>query len=596
MNAIFERFLTLQDFVVLKRLVAENFKKFLPKYILAIFLMLVGSSAAGLTAWLSKDLIDKVLINRDVQMMYIICISVVVIYVIKGFSSYGQEIILARIGNRIVAETQRKVYNSVIAQDISFFQKNSAADLVTRISYNAQAASSTLNLLAVSFGRDVFTIISLLVVMILQDAVLTCIAFLGAPILFAIVTRLLKKTRELFSSEVKSLSSIIAVMQETVYGIRVIRAFQMENLMRKQMGSSVAAVERLSNRMVSVQAAINPIIDTLGGVAIASVVLYASWSIFYDAATPGQFFSFITALLLITDPARRLARLHISVTASVVGVRMLYDLIDTLPSTPEGIASETLIISEGKISLSGVTFGYDPDKPVLDNINIVALAGQITALVGQSGSGKSTIFNLLLSFWRPQAGVIKIDETDLSMVSQASLYDAIGLVGQDVFLFEGTVAENILHGRPGATKEQMIEAARLASAHDFITALPQGYETSVGGFGGQLSGGERQRIAIARAFLKNPKILLLDEPTSALDVAADLEIRKSIQRLMKGRTTIIIAHRLATIAEANCIYVLEYGRVLESGTHQDLIASQGRYAHLVKLSVNEPHRFFDAAS
>lgn len=585
MNTLFTQFFSPQDFGILRRLVTENFRKFLPKYALATALMLVGSSAAALTAWLVKDLIDNVLINRDIKTMYMICIYVVLIYVAKGFASYGYEVILARIGNQIIAQTQRQVYNSVITQDISFFQKNSTADLVTRISYNTQAVSSALNLLAVSLGRDVFTIIGLLVVMLLQDAALTFFAFIFMPVLLIFITKILKKTRDLFSSEVKSLSSIIALMQETSYGIRVIRTFQIESLMRKQMDASVASVERLSNSMIALQAAVNPIIDTLGGISIAGVILYASWSIFNGTATPGEFFSFITALLLITDPARRLARLRISVAASAVGVRMLYELIDTLPSAPEKVSAKPLTISGGEIILSGVTFGYDPDKPVLHDINIVAQAGQITALVGQSGSGKSTIFNLILNFWRPQVGVVKIDETDLSMVSQASLYETIGLVGQDVFLFMGTVAANILHGKPSATKEQMMEAARLASAHDFITALPHGYETSVGEFGDQLSGGQRQRIAIARAFLKNPKILLLDEPTSSLDVVADLEIQKSIQRLMKGRTTIIIAHRLSTIVEADRIYVIESGRVLESGTHHDLVASRGLYAHLEQLSV-----------
>ena len=596
MKTSLARFFVSQDFIVLRRLVTESFKEFFPKYVLAIILMSVGSSAAALTAWLAKDLIDKVLISRDSRMMYTICAAVVVIYMIKGFASYVQEIILAQIGNRIVAETQRRVYNSVISQGIPFFQKNGTADLITRISHNAQAASSTLNLLAVSLGRDVFTIMGLVVVMLLQDAFLTCVAFLAIPGLLVIITYLVKKARDLFSREVLSLSSIIAVMQETVYGIRVIKTFRMEGLMRKHMDMSVAAVERLSNRMTAVQAAVNPIVDTLGGVAIASVVLYGSWRIFHDEATPGQLFSFITALLLITDPARRIARLHISIAASVVGVRMLYNLIDALPSEPDEATAEALTISGGEISLAGVTFGYEPDKPVLHDVSIVAPAGQITALVGQSGSGKSTIFNLILRFWQPQAGVIKVGDIDLSKASQQSLYDTIGLVGQDTFLFRGTVAENILHGKPNATNEQMIEAARLASAHDFIMALPHGYETDVGEFGGQLSGGQRQRIAIARVFLKNPKILLLDEPTSALDVAADFEIQKSIQRLMTGRTTVIIAHRLATIAGADRIYVLDHGRVLESGTHRDLAASGGRYAHLVQLSITDPNRFFEVSS
>ena len=571
------------DFGVLKRLVAENMRVFLPRYAIAIFCMALVAAATGFSAWIMRDLINKVFIDRDARMMLLICGSVALIYIVKGLASYGQEVILARIGNAIVASTQRKIFNALLAQDVPFFQNSPSSDLVTRITYNAQAASSALNLIATSLGRDLLTVAGLLFVMLSQDVVLTGIALIGLPVLFGVITQLLRRVRTLFGNEVRSVAATVATIQETIHGIRVIKAFRLEDTMRQRMAGSVAAVEKLSNRMVGVQAITVPLIDTLGGIAVSSVIFYGGWRVINEGATPGEFFSFITALLMMTEPARRLARLHLSLAASAVGVRMLYELVDLPPSTIDRADAEPLRITKGNIALSSVSFGYDPESPVLHDINLQAKGGEITALVGLSGSGKSSIFNLIMRFWSPQTGRVIIDGQSLSDISVASLYDHISLVGQDVFLFEGTIAENIMRGRPGASEHDMMEAARKAAAHDFISALPEGYATIVGEFGGKLSGGQRQRIAIARAFLKDAPILLLDEPTSALDAESDAAIKEALARLMSGRTTLIIAHRLATVASANSIYVLDQGRVVEQGKHKELLAKTGVYSRLYEL-------------
>ncbi|MCP8936931.1 ABC transporter ATP-binding protein/permease [Alsobacter sp. SYSU M60028] len=571
------------DLPVLRRLVSENFRRFAPQYAVALALMAIVAVTTGISAWLMKDLINKVFVDRDPWYMWVICGAVVALYTLKGAASYGQEVLLARVGNNIVATMQRRIFDTMLRQDLAFFQRHASSELITRLTQNAQAASVTLNLVATSLGRDLFTLASLLAVMLSQDALLTAIALIGMPVLFLALSRLLKLVRKLFSREVASLASIVATMQETVHGIRVIKAFRLEDTMRARMEDSVSSVERLANRMARVQAGTVPLIDTLGGVAVASVIFYGGWRVIYTGATPGEFFAFITALLMATDPARRLARLNLTLAAASVGVRMLYEMIDSRPVVVDPPDAAPLAVAGGEVRFHGVSFGYDPAAPVLHDVDLVAEAGRTTALVGLSGSGKSTVFNLVLRFWTPQAGRVDIDGVDLAGVTAASLYDQVALVSQDVFLFDGTIAENILRGRPGASEAEMIEAARAASAHDFITRLPNGYETRVGEFGGQLSGGQRQRVSIARAFLKNAPILLLDEPTSALDAESDAAIQKALQVLMKNRTTLIIAHRLATVAAADRIYVLDHGRVAEQGAHAELLRRDGLYARLYQL-------------
>ena len=583
MKSLIELFKRNPDLAILTRLVRENFRAYAFRYALALALMGFVAVSTGYSAWIMRDLVNEVFINHDARMMYVICASVGVIYIARGFAAYFQEVVLARIGNAIIASMQKRIFDAMLGRELAFFQDAGSSDLITRITFNAQAASGALNLIATSLGRDLVTLLSLLYVMFAQDVVLTLIALVGTPLVFLSITRLLKQVRMLFSSEEKSMASIIAAMQETVHGIREVRAFRLEGMMRARLGSSVEAVERLSNRMAAVQAGTVPVIDTLGGVAVASVVFYGGWQVIYAGVEPGGFFAFITALLMLTDPARRLARLHLSLAASAVGVKMIYELVDQAATSPDHAEATPLAVREGTIEVAGVTFGYRPEAPVIHDLSAVIEGGKITALVGVSGSGKSTLFNLCLRFWEPQAGEIRIDGQRLDRVTVASLYDAVAVVNQDVFLFDGTIAENIAMGRPDATREEIEAAAKAAAAHDFILDLPQGYETQVGEFGGRLSGGQRQRISIARAFLKDAPILLLDEPTSALDAESDAAIQEALRHLMRGRTTLMIAHRFASLAHADRILVLDNGRLVEAGTQADLLAEGGIYKRLYEL-------------
>jgi ATP-binding cassette subfamily B protein len=373
-------------------------------------------------------------------------------------------------------------------------------------------------------------------------------------------------------------------MRETAQGVRIVKAFQMEGQQRRRMHQGIEAVERMGNRMVAVQATMNGLVEALAGLAIGSVVLYAGWRNLAFGETPGQFFAFIAALLMASDPLRRLSRLQLQLTAAAAGARAMYDLLDLPPSEPPApSAAPDLAVRGGEIRFEQVRFSYKPGTPVLAGLDLVAPAGRTTALVGASGGGKTTVLNLLQRFWTPHSGRILIDGQDVAEVSLASLRRRIALVSQDVFLFDGTIRDNIRAGRPEASEEEITEAARAAHADDFIRALPNAYDTSVGELGGQVSGGQRQRIALARAFLKDAPVVLLDEPTSALDSETERVIQRALDGLGAGRTTLVIAHRLATVLRADLIHVVDGGRVVESGSHRDLMRAGGAYARLYRL-------------
>jgi len=325
----------------------------------------------------------------------------------------------------------------------------------------------------------------------------------------------------------------------------------------------------------------------LGGFAVAIAITYGGYRVIGTGATPGQFFSFIAAFLLAYEPAKRLARLNIELNSGLVGVRILFEVIDSPPSEPIDDDKLALQIKTPRLEFDDVYFAYRSDEAVLRGLSFVAEPGKLTALVGPSGSGKSTIINLILRFYDVERGKITVDGQDIRQVARRSLRQHIAYVGQDVFLFRGTIRDNIEFGKPGASEDEIVAAAKAAYAHDFIMTFPRGYGTPVGEHGLQLSGGQRQRVAIARALIKNAPIILLDEATAALDSESELQVREAMEHLCQGRTTLAIAHRLHTVSHADRIYVIEQGEAVESGRHDDLLRKGGRYASFYRLQLQE---------
>ena len=548
--------------------------------------MAIVAVTTAASAWLMEAIVDDVIVENDPTKVKLVAGAVVLVFLFKGLATYAHRVILAKIGNSIVAGIQKRLYSHVLSQDLAFHQRMQAGDLVTHMSTNAAAVRGSLDLVITSVGRDLLTVLALVAVMFVKDPMISLITLIVAPIAIIGIGYLVRRVRSVAKAQFSFLASIVSGMQETAIGIRVIKAFNLEGKMSVRMNDAIENVESRANRMAILGARSSPIMETLGGCAIAVVILYAGWSVREHGKSPGEIVSFLTAMLLAYDPAKRLAKVSVQLRQQLVGAGLLYDVLDTEPVLRESENATTLAIGTGGVRLEGVSFSYS-DVPALNDVTLEAAPKSVTALVGPSGAGKSTIVSMIERFADPQSGRITIGGTDIRDVTLHSLREQIAFVSQDTFLFDGSVRENIAFGRDDATDEQIEQAARNANADEFIRAMRGGYDAPVGTDGDNLSGGQRQRLAIARAMLRDAPILLLDEATSALDAQSEAKVQEALERLMQGRTTLVIAHRLSTIRQADMIHVMDAGRVVQSGSHEELIAKGGLYASLHALQFRD---------
>ncbi len=503
--ALIRRLLTEQGFVHWRR------------YAFAFTLMAISAGCTAFSAYLIGEVINQAYVNRNLAGIITIGGITVVLFATKGLATYGHSVILSRIGNRIVADNQRSVFGKLLNEGLGFFSDRHSTEFIARLTAGAAAATQVINLLVISLGRDLLSLIGLVTVMVVQDPYMSFFAFVVAPPAFFVLRKLIRKIYAIARTQFHGGTRIIETLQETLQGIRIVKAFTLEDIMRERFDRNVAAVENEANKMARVSNRASPLMETLGGCAIAMAITYGGYRVINTGATPGQFFSFIAAFLLAYEPAKRLARLNIELNSGLVGVRILFEVLDSPPSEPADNDKPALQVKNARLEFDDVHFSYRSDETVLRGMSFVAEPGTLTALVGPSGGGKSTIFSLILRFYDIERGKIAIDGQDISCVSRLSLRRSTAYVGQDVFLFRGTIRENIAFGKPGASEDEIVAAAKGAYAHDFITTFPRGYDTSVGEHGLQLSGGQRQRVAIARALIKNAPIILLDEATASLD-------------------------------------------------------------------------------
>jgi ATP-binding cassette, subfamily B, bacterial MsbA len=574
-------------YALVRRLLIDEALGYWPRYAIAFLLMGIAAAATALTAYLLGTMTNEAYVKHNFHGIVVIGVIAIVIFAAKGFATYGSAVVLSWIGNSIVANNQRRLFDKLLQQNIGFFADRHSSEFIARLTTGAASVGQVINLLITAFGRDLMSLIGLTIVMVIQDPVMALIGFVSAPPAFYFLRKLIRRVRNIARNQFTGGTRIIETMQEALQGLRMVKAFALEDEMRRRLEKSVAEVQHESNKMARVSNRASPLMEMLGGITVALATIYGGYRVIETGATPGEFVSFLAAFLLAYEPAKRLARLNIDLNNNLVGVRVLYEVIDSPSGEPNDDNLPPLKLTKARIEFADVGFAYRDDTPVLRAMSFVAEPGKVTALVGPSGGGKSTVLNLLLRFYDVGSGRILIDGQTLASVSRRSLRHEIAYVGQIVHLFRGTIRENIALGKLDATDAEVIAAAKAAHAHDFILSFPAGYDTPVGEHGLQLSGGQRQRVAIARALIKDSPIILLDEATASLDSESEQHVQEALAELCKGRTTLVIAHRLSTIMHADCILVVENGAVVESGRHGELLRKGGRYASFYRLQLKE---------
>ena len=572
---------------IVRRLLTEEGVKHWRGYALSFLLMGIAAGCTSISAYLIGQLVNQAYVQRDFAGIVALGVFTVVLFAVKGGSSYGNVVLLSRISNRIVAENQRRVLTKMLNESLGFITAQHSAEYIAKLSAGAGAASGLLNLLITAAGRDLLSLLGLTFVMLIQDPLMSIASFVVAPPAIIVMRKLIRRIHTVTKNRFTGSVQMSRAVQEAIRGIRTVKAFTLEEAMLERLDRAIDVVERESNRMARVANRLNPLMESLGGMAVAIAMVYSGYRVVITGATPGEFFSFIAAFLLAYEPAKRLARLNIDVHSNLFGVKILFQLMDGEPTEPLDDKKPPLRLEQGGIEFRNVRFAYQPDEPVLRDMSFAARPGKVTALVGPSGGGKSTALALLLRFYEPQSGSILIDGQDIAERSRRSLRAQIGYVGQDAHLFSASIRENIAFGRLGAPESAIVAAAKAAHAHDFIMSFPQGYDTQAGEQGFRLSGGQRQRIAIARALIKDAPIILLDEATASLDSESERHIQDAMAHLCEGRTTLVIAHRLGTIMHADCILVVERGTVVESGRHEELLRRGGRYASFYRLQLKD---------
>ena len=565
---------------LVKRLFNDYVRSYKFYIAMAVICMVFAAATTAANAWIMQPVLDDVFLDKNKDMLMILPIAVLIIAIVKGFSEFGQSVLMLLVGQRTIADIQKDMYASLMKADLSFFHNNPSGNLVARFISDVNRLRHSVTTTLTGIAKDTLTLIFLVALMFYRDWELASIAFLIFPLAIYPITRIGRMMRKISAATQNKIGEFSTLLNQTFQGSRQVKAYGMEGYEGERARDYIDEITRLIFKSSRRSTILRPIMETLGGIAVAGVVLYGGIKVIDGETTPGTFFSFLTAFFLAYRPLKSLAGLNSVLQDGLASAERLFRILDIEPKIQDRDNSKTIENVKGTIEFKNVEFAYENKDYILKKISLLIPRGKKIALVGPSGAGKSTILNLIPRFFEVEKGQVEIDGIDIKEIKIGSLRSSMALVSQEINLFDDTIRSNIAYGKLDSSEEEIIAAAKKSASHDFITKLPNGYNTTVGEHGVKLSGGQRQRIAIARAMLKNAPILLLDEATSSLDTESERYVQEALLELMKNRTTLVIAHRLSTVINADTIYVIDSGKIAESGTHFELLKNKGVYSRL----------------